>query len=99
ASSAPTPITRVAAAPSRTGGLVDPFDMPSTPARPAPRAPAPRPTPVVAAPTPRPTPVAAPRPNDPFNNVYSDPTQRRPTVRPRVQAPPSAHTGAIITEF
>jgi len=49
-----------------------------------------------------PAPVArttAPRANDPFTNVYSDPTQRRPVARPRVQAPPSAHTGAIITEF
>ncbi|TAK19980.1 MAG: serine/threonine protein kinase [Myxococcaceae bacterium] len=87
----PAAPTRVAAAArpapaARPSPLVDPFDTPTAPARPR-TAPAP-----VAR-------TAAPRANDPFTNVYSDPTQRRPVARPRVQAPPSAHTGAIITEF
>jgi hypothetical protein len=81
--------------------LVDPFDMGATPTR---TTPTPAPRPIAAAPTAAPRPVAArpvtgTRPVDPFANVYSDPTQRRPVARPRVQAPPSAHSGAIITEF
>lgn len=88
---------------ARTSPLVDPFDTTAAPARPRTT-----PTPVARTAAPAaPTPVArtatvaapAPRANDPFTNVYSDPTQRRPVARPRVQAPPSAHTGAIITEF
>ena len=71
-------------------------------ARPRVTAPAPPPVarPVAVTPLPVARPVAATtRAADPFTNVYSDPTQRRPVVRPRVQAPPSAHSGAIITEF
>nr|MBK7068528.1 protein kinase [Deltaproteobacteria bacterium] len=97
---APATTTRVAAAArptpaARPSPLVDPFDTPAAPARP-------RTAPTPVARTAAPTPVArtaAPRAADPFTNVYSDPTQRRPVARPRVQAPPSAHTGAIITEF
>ena len=104
---APTRVATAAAprpAPAaRTSPLVDPFDTTAAPARPRTT-----PTPVARTAAPAaPTPVArtatvaapAPRANDPFTNVYSDPTQRRPVARPRVQAPPSAHTGAIITEF
>jgi len=97
---APTAPGRVAAAPRpRQGTLVDPFDLGPAPTR---TTPTPAPRPVAVAPTPAPRPIAArpgPRPADPFANVYSDPTQRRPVARPRVQAPPSAHSGAIITEF
>jgi len=80
---------------------MDPFD--TTTAAPArPRAPTPvaAPARVATAPTPVTRAPATParRPNDPFDNVYRDPTQRRP-VRAPVQAPPSARTGAIATEF
>jgi len=98
----PAAPTRVAAAArpapaARPSPLVDPFDTPTAPARPRT---APTPVARTAAPTPvARTAPAAPRAADPFTNVYSDPTQRRPVARPRVQAPPSAHTGAIITEF
>lgn len=76
---------------------MDPFDTATPGVRPRTTTPAPAPTRVAAAPA-RTTPTPVRRANDPFDNVYRDPTQRRP-ARPAPQAPPSARTGAIATEF